>query len=309
MKMQVIKAYLSIVESGSFAAAARRQHISQPAISMMIASLEEELGQKLFLRSQGQHGRIRLTPSGEIFRDYAYKYLNDYESMRIALVQNRKYSSILVATSPTPGSTLLPVLLQAFKNDYPQIPCMVQAYPGRDLLNCLRQRQCDLYITGYDPQEPDIICEPFFYDPLELVCPVSMDIDRSITSKQFQKLPLIIRNLNCNTTRLLLSKMEGIGLQLEDLNVVLQVYGNADVLQAVAFGSGAGFVTRSLLITNPEYCQKVHTVSVKHLSIPRHLYLVRLRDETLSPSAQVFWDYALDLRWRKGLFRYDTSPI
>lgn len=88
--------------------------MSQPAVSMLISSLEEELGQKLFLRTQGQHSSMRLTPAGEIFRNYAYRYLEDYSKMRIALMQGHSYPSVVISTSPSPGSTLIPLLVQAF---------------------------------------------------------------------------------------------------------------------------------------------------------------------------------------------------
>ena len=284
--------------------------MSQPAVSMLISSLEKELGQQLFFRTQGQRGSIRLTQAGEIFRDYAYKYLDDYMNMRIALVQGRPYPPVVISTSPSPGSTLMPLLVQAFKSSFPQISCMVQAYSGNEVLNRLLQRQCDLTVTGIPLQEsdPDMISEEFFYDPMELICPSSMEIPDVITLNRLQKLPLVVRNLNCNTTQLLIDGLGKAGMALSDMNIAVQVFSNYDVLQAVAYGSGVGFVTRSLMTTHPDYRQKVRSVSVKRLKIRRHLSLVRLRNTELSSSAQLFWTYALENHWRKNLFPYDTMP-
>ena len=284
--------------------------MSQPAVSMLVSSLEKELGQQLFLRTQGQRGSIQLTQAGEIFRDYAYKYLDDYMNMRIALVQGRAYPPVVISTSPSPGSTLMPLLLQAFKNSFPQISCMVQAYSGSEVLNRLMQRQYDLTVTGIALQEsdPDIISKEFFFDPMELICPSSMEIADTITLNRLQKLPLVIRNRHCNTTQLLIDELGKVGLTLSDMNIAVQVFGNYDVLQSVAYGFGVGFVTRSLLTTHPDYRQRVKTVSVKRLKIKRNLSLARLRSVEPSSSAQLFWNFALGSHWRKNLFPYDTMP-
>ena len=308
MRLQVLKVFLNIIEAGSFAAAAREQHMSQPAVSMLISNLEEELGRKLFLRSQGHHSHLELTRAGELFRDYAYKSVEDYNNLRIALVQEQVFSPVHIAVSPTPGSTILPLLIQEFKNDYPQIPCMVHARAGQDLLNCLLKRECDIVITGIPLQGYDIVVEAFFYDPIELICPISMGMNDSITLKQLQKLPLIIRNLHVNTTQLLIAALDEVGLTLEDMNVAMQVYGNSDVLQAVELGSGVGFVSRSLLSINPDHRKKVKIVQVKRLKINRNLHLARRQGHDFSVGAQIFWDYALDKYWRRKLFFHDTAP-
>lgn len=308
MNLQWVKIYLSVLETGSFAGAARQQHMSQPAVSMAIASLEEQIGQVLLLRSPGQRTSIRPTRSGEIFRDYAHRFLEDYNQMRIHLVQEQSFSPFSVATSPTPGSVLLPILTNAFKADFPKIPYELRAHSGNELAHRIRQGEFDIAVTGIPVQDADIISERFFYDPLELICPTAMNISETITLRQLQKLPLIIRNQKCYTMNLLTESLSRIGMSLSDMNVVMQVYGNSDVLQAVSFGSGVGFVTRSLLSTTQNYYGNIDIVSVKRLRIDRHLHLIRLRHGSFSSSAQVFWEYALDSRWREKKFSYNTKP-
>lgn len=309
MKLQVIQLFLSIAETGSFASAARQQHVSQPSVSMTIAALEEQLGCPLFIRTKGQHSRLPLTREGEIFREYAEQYLDSYSRLLIALAQKQSFPPFVMASSPTPGSTLLPPLMQAFHKDYPSIHCTVQSHPGRELLSRLLHREYELFITGMPVQGPDIVAEPFFYDPMELICPASMNLGSTITLKQLQKLPLITRNEKCSTTQRLIAALDQLGVPLSEMNITLQVYGNSDVLQAVAMGSGVGFITRSLLATSSEQRQKVTTVAVKRLKIDRNLHLVKLRSEGLSPGGQIFWDYARELRWRKNTFVYNTLPL
>ncbi len=70
-----IRAFLTVVEEGSFTRAARRLGVTQPAVSAQIASLEAAIGQSLFERGT----MLSLTPSGELFLQYARRIQDAYD--------------------------------------------------------------------------------------------------------------------------------------------------------------------------------------------------------------------------------------
>jgi DNA-binding transcriptional LysR family regulator len=70
-----IRAFLTVVEEGSFTRAARRLGVTQPAVSAQIASLESAIGQSLFERGT----TLSLTPSGELFLQYARRIQDAYD--------------------------------------------------------------------------------------------------------------------------------------------------------------------------------------------------------------------------------------
>ena len=70
-----IRAFLTVVEEGSFTRAARRLGVTQPAVSAQIASLETAIGQSLFERGT----TLSLTPSGELFLQYARRIQDAYD--------------------------------------------------------------------------------------------------------------------------------------------------------------------------------------------------------------------------------------
>ena len=72
------KKFLTLVETGSYSAAAKKLHVSQPAITIAITSLEIKLGKKLLKRNR--HG-ITLTNDGEIVLATAKKINKSYENM------------------------------------------------------------------------------------------------------------------------------------------------------------------------------------------------------------------------------------
>jgi len=78
-----IRAFLTLVQEGSFTRAARKLGITQPAVSTQIASLEKSIGQPLFVRGP----QLTLTPAGETFLGYAQRIQKAYDLANQAFVQ------------------------------------------------------------------------------------------------------------------------------------------------------------------------------------------------------------------------------
>ncbi|MCB5410549.1 LysR family transcriptional regulator [Pseudogemmobacter faecipullorum] len=79
MELQLIRSFLEVAESGSFAAASDRLFVTQSAVSLRIQRLEDQLGQPLFSRS---NDGVALTTAGREFRGYAETILGHWEQAR-----------------------------------------------------------------------------------------------------------------------------------------------------------------------------------------------------------------------------------
>ena len=73
-----LKIFVSLAETGSFTAAARRLGISQPAVSHCVSQLEADAGTPLLVRGKG---KVSLTPAGERFLLYSRRILSLYDAM------------------------------------------------------------------------------------------------------------------------------------------------------------------------------------------------------------------------------------
>lgn len=308
MNLQWARIFLAVLDSGSFAAAARRLHMSQPAVSMAVTAMEEQVGQTLLVRSPGQRSPIQPTRAGSVFREYCRRFLALRDEMQVELLRDKHFSSFLVASTPTPGSVVMPHLTSSFREAFPQLKFSMRAFSGNEIVQRLRSGEFDIAITGDPSPAKDIISTRFFHDPMELIVPKHMKLDEVITPRHLQKLPLIVRNQKCYSMSVISQGLEDLGYPLSEMNILMQVYGNSDVLQAVAMGSGVGFVTRSLMASMPQYSDKVKIVSVKRLQLDRHLHLLRLKDRPYTDGMELFWNYALGTRWREGKFSYNTMP-
>ena len=80
MELRTLKYFLEIAREGNFTRAADRLHITQPTLSRQIAQLEEDLGEKLYIRES--YG-IRLTEEGLLLKKRAEEILELEEKIRL----------------------------------------------------------------------------------------------------------------------------------------------------------------------------------------------------------------------------------
>ena len=82
MDLANLQTFIAIAEQRSFSLAGERLHVTQPAISKRIASLEEQLGIRLFDRIGRE---TRLTEAGRALLPRAYRIVNELDDARRAL--------------------------------------------------------------------------------------------------------------------------------------------------------------------------------------------------------------------------------
>ena len=99
MEIRQIQYFLSIVETGSFSAAADEHYISQSSLSKVIIALEKELGVPLFDRSKR---KVFLTEAGEAFLGHARKLNADYKAMVVELDGYKSSMQIPSRSPPFP---------------------------------------------------------------------------------------------------------------------------------------------------------------------------------------------------------------
>ena len=84
MDTEYLRTFLTLAENGNFSETAKRHYVVQSAISARIRELENEVGQKIFIRNRNH---AELTPAGKVLLDYA-KRIVDLESMAITDVNS-----------------------------------------------------------------------------------------------------------------------------------------------------------------------------------------------------------------------------
>ena len=310
MRLEQCNLFLTVLNSGSFAAAGRLLHMSQPSITAALSALEAEVGARLLERSPGQRRPVTATEAGVIFADYARKALADYRAMlsAVTLSAGTSLAPVRIGVTSTPSSTVLPVLTNKFREENPSATVHVKTYSGAELMDRLMRGEFDIAVTGTRPVRTGVIFDRFFYDPLVLIAPVSMKLPESITLRELKKLPLIVRDPSGHLMRLLIQGLKRVGLSLEQMNVVMQVSGNNDVLTSVALGAGVGFVARSLMAATRQSTD-IAVIPVRRLQVDRYIYQIRRENAPYIGTLRLFWEYAFSPEWREGVFSFNTMRL
>ena len=112
--------FLEVTRSGSFTRAANQLYITQPAISRIIKSLEDELGVPLFIRSRKQ---LSLTDAGRVLYEHAQIFDQQFEQLKTELdhLSTLKKGHIRIGLPSIVNSFFFSELIASFHKEYPEI--------------------------------------------------------------------------------------------------------------------------------------------------------------------------------------------
>jgi len=143
MDISRIEYFNAVVDCGSFTRAAKLLHVSQPAITMAIQGLEEELGVKLFLRNG--HAPV-MTAEGQVFRERSLSLLNSFSSLRSdmrELSADRKHR-LNLGIIPVGGANVTTLIHSSFKKLHPEYQLNVLELGSFGCREALEQGDIDL---------------------------------------------------------------------------------------------------------------------------------------------------------------------
>src|SRR6266478_4594567 len=126
MELRQIRSFLSIAETLHFGRSAELIHLSQPALSLQIRSLEEEIGVRLFERNRRKK---TLTAAGLAFRDDADRALSqlDQAIRRARLAANGKLGLLRIGFISTALSEIVPNIVRQFRELNPEVEFSLRA--------------------------------------------------------------------------------------------------------------------------------------------------------------------------------------
>jgi DNA-binding transcriptional LysR family regulator len=127
MELRHIRSFLSIAETLHFGRTAELIHLSQPALSLQIRALEEEVGVRLFERNRR---KTTLTAAGAAFRDDAAAALSQLEQAirRARLAANGKLGPLRIGFISTAGSKIVPGIVRQFRELNPEVEFSLRQY-------------------------------------------------------------------------------------------------------------------------------------------------------------------------------------
>lgn len=154
MNLKALTYCVTVARLGSFTKAAQALHVAQPALSMAVARLEEELGVQLFNRAGRQ---LTVTAEGQLFVQRVESGLVQLHGARQALKDLSALESgeIRIGIPPLYGIRHIPELLAQFRARYPGMAMHVVEGSADDIRQRLRDRQIDVALLEQRRIDPE----------------------------------------------------------------------------------------------------------------------------------------------------------
>ncbi|MBN2639440.1 MAG: LysR family transcriptional regulator [Bacteroidales bacterium] len=215
-----LKVFYTAAKHLSFSKAAEELFISQPAISKHVQALEQHFKTKLFVR---QGNKVGLTPEGKILFKYASEVTECYKKMQYDMDQlaNKNRGQIRIGASTTLTQYILPGILKAFRDEYPDIRLEILNENTEQIETFLLQKEIDLGIIEGRSKKRELKYTAFLRDELVLVTKKGHPIAKKgeITIEQLTKMPLVIREFGSGTLQVIKHYLKEINLRISDLNI------------------------------------------------------------------------------------------
>lgn len=168
MTLNELRFIVAVAQERNFRRAAEKVFISQPALSLAIQKLEEELGLKIFERGKSE---VRVTPVGSAIIEQAQRVLEEAEHIRTIAAQgsNQLAAPLRVGIIHSVGPYLLPDLIPALKKVAPQMALEVEENITANLDLLLRNGKLDVIVIALPFGDASILTHPLYDEPFEVV--------------------------------------------------------------------------------------------------------------------------------------------
>ncbi|HFJ0418692.1 TPA: LysR family transcriptional regulator [Pseudomonas aeruginosa] len=193
MEIRHLRCFLAVAEELHFARAAERLHIEQSPLSRTIKELEDDLGEKLFVRTSRS---TRLTQAGKLFFEHVPRVFSALQQARdsVKAAANGFQGQLRIALSDGITPSRLPALLAMCRQEEPEVDIRLFQVP---LSQQIKGLQDDLYDVGFaqsDEVGEGVVVEAVWSDPLMVAVPARHHLlkHKRIPLNEVMQFPLVL---------------------------------------------------------------------------------------------------------------------
>jgi molybdate transport repressor ModE-like protein len=281
-----LRLLVEVGRQGSISAAAEACRMGQPSATKHLHTLEAAVGEKLVER----HGRAsRLTEAGEVVALHGTRVLDTLEAMQdeIDALRQAKRGTLRLAASTTPGSYVLPSILQCFADRHPNVDVDVVIGASVWVAEQVARREVSLGLAGEVELPDGVLAEPFLDDELVgVAAPGRLRLRGGRASLQdLGGQTLLVRERGSSTRNVAERYLARVGYHPAKR---WELDSNEAIKRSVGAGLGVGFVSR--LVVEDELGRGELVAFGVEGSEPmrRSVYLLRPDGRAATPSERAF---------------------
>ncbi len=288
--LRQLKVFEAVARLLSFSRAAEELHLTQPAVSVQIHRLEEHAGNALF----EQFGKkIYLTPAGSELLQISRAIIQQFDAAESAMLQFKGVSggrlNIGVISA---GDYFFPRVLVEFASRHSDVTLNFTVHNRAELLRHIAENLTDLAIMVRPPSDPDTVSQPFAPHPYVIVAPPGHPLagGEPVPFSKLVREKFIVREKGSDTWH---SMEDGMGADIRDLNVAMEIRSTETIKQAVIAGMGISFLSAHT-ISQELRAGSLCVLPVQGFPLLLHWYVVHRRNKRLPPVAQAFKEFLLN---------------
>lgn len=290
MNLKQLEAFVEVAEGGSFSKAAKNLYLTQPTISAHIASLEKELGVRLFVRNTKE---VNLSAEGNTLYKYASQMVDLEKRIEEEFGEQKKLGRqcVTIAASTIPSQYLLPRILTRFNEKYPGEQLRIMESDSARVVNLVVDHMVDIGFTGTVLEKKHCKYLPFYKDELVIITPnTEVYWKRQENPEDISWIleePVIMREEGSGTRKEAEKQLRNAGYRPEHLNVIANIENHETIKKSVGSGMGVSILSKLAV------ADKVNDGSILSFSIPgadrgRDINVVYNKNYQLSVSAERF---------------------
>jgi DNA-binding transcriptional LysR family regulator len=271
-----LRVFRVVADTLNFRRAADELHLTQPAITAQIKSLEEGLGIALFDRI----GRdISLTPAGTTLLQYVRQIesITNEATAALAPFGGQEGIDLRIGASHTIAVYLLPKLLPYLLSEWPKLRVHVMGGSTNEVLQALTTHQIGVGLIEAPAFRPDLKTEVFAEGELALIVRPEHRWTKKpmLRAAQLVQSPILLREEGSGTRRFVEEYLERNGVLRQQLQTPIDINSTEGIISAVEAGLGAGFVP-CMAIEKALQIGVVKTVPLHNGPIKRQLSIMLL---------------------------------
>ena len=236
-----LKVFRAVAELLSFHRAAEQLGLTQPAVTLHIKALENELSVRLLDRTGN---KVALTPAGRILHRHAMAIAEivSKAEKEIAEAAGENAGELHLGASTSIAQYVLPKLLGSFHQKFPRIRISVVSGNTEEIVDHLAAAKIDIGLIEGPALRRDVKTEPFLADELVLIVPAKhpWTNGNEITVEDLKNAPLLLREIGSGTRRVLEMALEKVGMKKPFTNVIMQLDSTEAIISSVEAGLGIG---------------------------------------------------------------------
>lgn len=297
-----LQTFLAVVETGSFSAAAKRLHMSQPAVSQQIRALEEQVGGVRLFRRSGQ--QMVLTLAGEQLLGSARELVAMAERavQAVSALRGQIGGRVTIGCQIGGAEVFLPALLAIVQRQYPAVTVEVEVQSADRLLEYLTERRCDVVLVNDAPRRRGFESRLLAGERLALAAAAGHPLlqQDQVPSGILRDYPLALPQIGHPLRRVIDDGLRRRGVNAADLRVALEADSPLLLRSAVEAGLALAFLPVSVL---PARLERIGIVTLAGQPLAYEWYLVRLRERSPDRVVDLLYETLLGDEARATLLR------